>query len=388
MLFLSTVFNDELYALVKSRLTKDKSKAFIMYVQRFMDKNSEIINHNIPSKRLFFYPEDLMYPFKLLDITLDDVELMVKKIKSDKNSWGILNKVNFPLNFLMICFIKYYNETKDSMGMQATLSYLTLYQYASSLYQKYYKYLPNENCMQFTYNRISDKYYFRKYQTIYKALMATTLKNHDSMKKLLLSKQDMDLLSYILSLRNRLNNQMKQFASEYYRDFNSKKYLNYTEDSNDPDNYVETSNISGDILNILNNVYNSFTSSKVDVKILRLSCGIAKVEQGVLKTALENLKDNEIEGIRVLILSMIQLYLNNNKNSIRDVGSQKFFTYMMSMYSKTNSKNEITVEIKKNLDLFLNKYCSRYSNTDREATKVSYRKALYIYMILLINDKH
>lgn len=383
---MSTFFNDNIFKELERTVTTSSSREFSIYVQKFMDKNSEILNHNIPSKRLFFYPKDMEYPFECFGISIEMIEKTVDQVKRSKECFGVINQVNFPFNFLMLNLIRYYELKNNKDGLHIALMYITLYQYSTLHYKYYKKFLPNEDCMQYTYNRISDKYYFRKYQTVFKALFATTINNHESMKKLLHSKNDMDLLKYLLSLRNRLNNQMKSFTNEYQTDFREKNYLKLQADSRDEENYYETTNLSGDIVGIVNKSFTKFNTSKIDPKILRTACGIAKAEVSVMRTALENIKDNEMESIRMLILSMIQLYIYNSNNSINEVGSQKFFTYMLSAYSKSNSKNDISLSIKSNLDKFLNQYCNRYSNTEREATKINYRKALYIYFILLINN--
>lgn len=382
---MSTFFHDEIYSNIIKNNTPAKTREFETYVNKFMDKNSDVLSHNIPSKRLFFYPTDMKYPFDLFGFTIDYIDSITDKVKKQKDCFGVINQVNFPFNFLMVNLIKYYELSNNKNGLNIALMYLTLYQY-SALHAKYYKFLPNEDCMQFTYNRISDKYYFRKYQSVFKAIFATTINNHESMKKLLKSKNDVDILKYLLSIRNRLNNQIKNFTNEYMEDFNNKHYLKLQQDSRDEDNYYETTNMSGDIVNIVNKSFNKFSTSRIDPKILRMSCQICKADQGTLKLALENIKDNEMDKIRLLILSIVQMYIYNNKNSIKEIGSKKFFAYMVSAYSKSNSKNEISLNIKKTLDLFLTQYCNRYSNTEREATKVMYRKALFIYFVLLINQ--
>ena len=384
---MSTFFNDLIYKKLESLgvpQMNTNTRTFGIYIQKYMDKNSEILNHNVPSKRLFFYPNDINTPFEIYQISVGDIEDVIVKMKSQKEAWGIINKINFPLNFLMMNIIRYYELHNDKQGLQFSLMFLTLYQYAGLQY-KYYKFLPNEDCMQYTYNRISDKYYFRKYQTVFKALFATVEGNHESMKKCLHTNDDTELLKYLLSLRNRLNNQIKNFTNEYYEDYNSKHYLKLQADTREEENYYETTNMSGDILKIVNTATNRFTTSKVDTSLLRAACGIAKCEQGVMKQALENIRDNELERVRLLILSSIQLYIYGNANSLAEVGSQKFFTYMVAAYSKSNSKNEISLSIKETLDMFLTQYCNRYANTERQATKGNYRKALFIYLILLIN---
>ena len=385
---MSTFFNDEIYSMLKSNITQNITKQFESYVQKYMDKNSEVLYHNIPSKRLFFTPNDIKYPFDLFGVSVDEIDTTVAKIKKTKECYGVINQVNFPLNFLMVNLIRYYHLEKNNAGLQVSLMYLTLYQYAA-LHAKYFqKFLPNEDCMQFTYNRVSDKYYFRKYQSVFKALFATVINAHETQKKSLESKNDMDILSYLLAIRTRLNNQMRSFVNEYMIDFQNKKYLKLQQDSNDEENYYETSNMSADLVNVVNKAYNKFTTTRIDPVILRTACGICKAEQSVMKLALENIKDNELDSIRILLLSMVQLYIYNENNNSNEIGSQKFVTYMISAYSKSNSKNDISLNIKNTLDKFLTKYCNRYNTTEREATKVIYRKACYIYFVLLINKSY
>ena len=69
---MSTFFNDLIYSELERSVTPDKTRKFTQYVQQFMDKNSEVLSHNIPSKRLFFYPKDMEYPFNNFGITIDD----------------------------------------------------------------------------------------------------------------------------------------------------------------------------------------------------------------------------------------------------------------------------------------------------------------------------
>lgn len=385
---MSTFFNDEIAPMIKTNETTAITKQFENYVQRYMDKNSEVLFHNIPSKRLFFTPNDIKYPFDLFKISVNEIDETVNKIKKTKECYGVINQVNFPLNFLLVNLVRYYHLANNKVGLQVSLMYLTLYQYAA-LHAKYFqKFLPNEDCMQFTFNRVSDKYYFRKYQSVFKALFATVINAHETQKKSLESKNDMDILSYLLAIRTRLNNQMKSFVNEYMIDFQNKKYLKLQQDSNDEENYYETTNMSADLLNIVNKSFNNFNTSRIDPVLLRTACGICKAEQSVMKLALENIKDNELDSIRILLLSMVQLYIYNENNNSNEIGSQKFVTYMISAYSKSNSKNDISLSIKTTLDKFLTKYCNRYSNTEREATKIIYRKALYIYMVLLINKSY
>ena len=62
--------------------------------KKFMDKNSEILNHNIPSKRLFFYPKDMEYPFECFGLTVEDIE-KTNKLFEDLMGTGVTARKDF-----------------------------------------------------------------------------------------------------------------------------------------------------------------------------------------------------------------------------------------------------------------------------------------------------
>lgn len=369
---------------IEDRLNSDKklSENFFKYIGNYIDKNNEILYHNTPTYRLFFSDNDRQIVYDMCDIDPDSIKDSIKKIPTVKSSWKLIND---PFNIIMILLIRYYILKKNNNGINNTLMYLTLSLYAS-LHYKMYRYPPNDNIMQYTINRISNKFFFKKYGNISKALFAIAEGSHQKYKNFLTSDDDSKIIQYFVNLRSRLNNQMRVFANEFYKDQKQGNYLNSTEKDTDDDIYDNDENISGIISNLTTKISLNFFSSSINERVSSNAASISKISKIILKNTLLDIKNNENEKVVTIIRGILQTYLSDSSNPINSIGSQKFIAYSINIYSKSNTKDKIILEMKDILDYFLTRYCNKYTETEREMTKSNYRKAVFVYFILFISS--
>ena len=373
---------NSIYNRISQNLKQNQTQSQLAnIILKYMDKNNEVLNFNLPSKRLYFNDETDRNPiYKLTGIEKNEIKNIVNSIPEVKSSWKLIND---PFNILMIVIIRYFSMNKNNRMVELTLTYLTLSLYASLQY-KMFPYLPNESVMEYTFNNLSEKYYFKKYKTVIKALMATAENNHEKYSLDLIKKEDSLIINYFVSLRSRLNNQMRIFANAYYIDYKEGNTIFNTSDSYDEDDYRENSNISSYIITLSDKITINFSTDNLDDQSIKVASSIAKVDKATLQSALISIKKIEGKNIKKLISLILQVYLKDNKNSINSVGSKKFFSYVYEVYSKSNTKDKTVLDIKDILDVFLNKHSNKYSKTERAATKGAYRKALYLYFVLII----
>lgn len=386
--FLKTnVINDSFYNRIADILKdKQRRELLIKIVSHYMDKNNSVLTYNTPSYRLYFYDTpDRELIFKLVNIKPEEIKDVLKKTSVGSSELKNLKEmISNPFNIVMMLIIKYLHITKDKNATYFAIMYLVLSLYAN-LHFKFYRYEPNDNIMQFTINRVSNKYLFKQYGVISKALYATAETNHNSYaNSFLIADNDEDFLKYFVSLRSRLNNQMRSFFNEYMKDKNEGNYINRSSDDYDQENYKQLQNLSGEIVNFANKACIKFFSNSLNDQNVRLASKIATCESVALKNTLLSVKENEREKVSILIRSILQVYLSDNNNELASVGTQKFLSYCMTVYTKSNTKDPSIITIKNILNYFLTNYCNKYNQTEREATKNNYRKGLYVYMVLLI----
>ena len=377
---MSEAINNNIYSRISQNLKKNQNQLASL-ILKYLDLNNDVLNYNLPSKRLFFNDLNDRDPiYKICDIDKDTINNVVKSVPDIKSSWKLLND---PFNILMTTIIRYFSINKNKRMVELTLTYLTASLY-SSLQFRSYRFLPNEAIMEYTFNRLSEKYYFKKYKTVINALMATAEKTHETYYLQLNKKNDLDIINYFVCLRSRLSNQMKIFANEYYKDYKEGNTLFNSSDSKDEENYRENDNISSYINTLASKITINFSTNNLDDNSVKVASLTAKVDKITLKNALLSIKKIEGKNINLLITLILQSYLKDTNNSINSVGSKKFFNYTYEIYSKSNTKDKTVLDVKKLLDFFLNKHSNKYSKTERSATKGAYKKALYVYFVLII----
>lgn len=365
---------------------KNNINKFNRLVKKYIDDNNDILYANAPLYRLYFSDEINRKPiYEITDIKPNFVKEVINKTDEIKNNWLILNDT---FNILMAVIIrdlskrdKKYEETLNNAILYLTLSFY------SSLHFKYYrKFLPNENIMNYTLNNISNKYKFKQAGTIIKALFETAKVSHDTYVKDLINGTDLDIINYIRNLHTRLNNLMKNFTDAYDKNYKNKNYINYEVDDNNAETYKEVDNISLFIERTGDEATNKFFSTNIDQKFINVSAKFSNCSAITLRKAIESIKNSEKDKIKFLILSILQVYMNDGKNSSDSIASSKFIAYCIMIYSKSNTKNINIINIKKLLDYFMKNNCNKYSDTEREATRINYRKGLYMYIVLIIQS--
>lgn len=376
---------------IKKFLGNDSSKnKLTRHISRYIQMNSEQLNHNAPIYRIPFNKNgaDTSVVFDATKINSREMQKDIKGISDLRKYADVLKD---PLFFTLTMIIKNYdtksrmtsNEQKD---FNMILMYLTLSMYWSIQYRQF-NFEPNDNVAQYTLNRLSNKFYFKKYKTVSKALLVTAIQNNENFKGEYSS--DEDIMKYIMSLRTRVSNLVINFSKEMYKDIEAGNYLNASFSSNDEDNFVpEGTNVSGIVSDIGNKTITNFTQSRINNRLLRMSCNMTSTSPSIMQTTLDDIRDNEIESVRQLIINIVSVYIEGRNNPIESVGSTRFLRESIAIYSKSNTTNKKIIEIKNILDIFLKKYNSKYNQTEREATKNNYRRTLFIYFVLLISDTY
>lgn len=377
---MSSILRDTLSTKINTNIKNHQKNIQVQrYIKTFIDKNSEVLYASGPNYRLFIDDDDRECIFKLTDIGSYEINQLLKKIDDIDEKWTIIT----PFNILSTLVIRQADKVKDEKLRNLIIIYLSLSLY-SSLQFKYFKFLPNKAAMDYTINNMTNKFLIKKYSVLYKAIEHIALKNHEKYRSDLLRGNDLDIKNYIMNLRTRLNNFMKAITSEYLITVRDKKYLNTEKESRDEENYLETSNISLQLEKLINVANTKFVGSSINPKFCRVSANVCSVHGPTLENALKTLKNSDDKDVAELIRRILKIYFSNKHNTFESIKSRNFIPYCLQIYSKSNIKDDDVIQMKKLLDKFLLNYCNRYTDTEREATRISYRKATYIYFLLHI----
>lgn len=365
------------------------------YMISYIERNHKQLSYNAPIYRIPFNMQgiDSNEIIKLVDIDKNQLERDIKKLPLVRKYADVLKH---PFYITMALIIRSLNKKLKAKPNDKNLNndlklfmlYLSLGFYWS-IQVKQFPYEPNENIAQYTINRLSNKFFFKKYKTVSTSITVTAEQNNSNSLNSIIKGQDDDILVYLMDLRTRLNNLVKNFAKEMYKDINAGNYLNpHVDVVDDEDNYREGTNVSGTVSNISQKVLSSFTQKNIDMRLLRMSCNMTNTNMNIMRNTLSDIRQNEIKDVYSLITNIITVYIDGKNNPIQSVGGQRFIRESISTFSKSNTKDKRLLQNKDILNNFLNKYNSKYNQTEREATKINYRKNIYIYFVLLIANNY
>ena len=349
-------------------------------ISKYIEKNSEILFNIMPDKRLIFSDDDRQFIYDSYFTSPKEIKNILRQIPDIDNSWNIAND---PFNYIMTLIVRQFTIKKDKKNIDMALTYLALSMYPS-IHYNLFKFV-NEDCMRYTINNVSYKFILKRTGSVFKALVHTATVNHEKYVKNLIKGTDVDIFKYFLSLRNRIKEFMINFMKEYIKNYNSKKYIAYESESNDEDNFRENDNQSYQISRVANKVSLYFVTHNVDRNLVRAAVATgtesANIEQ--IKNSINLIKREDINLITRLIHDIIQVFINEGNNT-ELLKSRKFIYSSLSIYNRSNTKDETVLEIKDILEKFLLRTNDVYVKTTRYATRNNLKKILFSYFILLI----
>lgn len=378
---MSKIVTTKLCKRIDSEFEKDKqiTKKLLTHIRKIIDKHSEFLYKSGPFDRIYLKESDLSYVNEIFNIENKEIKGYISEIPFINSKWNALNN---PFAFLMLAVMRHYYVDKKENERKTALFFLAIHYYAIT-HVRLFKFIQKET-MEYTINNLSNKHDLKVYGTVFRALEKKLETFHTTYKYLLKSDDDKKLVDYLMNLNTRIFQWLRGILNEYVKNKNSGKYFNSAADNPDPENYRETSNISMDISRLVNNITMKITTNPTIFELCEKSAKINQISTVALLETLNQIKKSEDKRIKVLIFNIMQLFLTDGKNDVRDISSQKFLNYCLLLYNKSNTTNKSVITVKKILDEWLKEYSERYNKTERMATKINFRKALFMYHILAI----
>ena len=360
------------------------------HIARYIDANSEQLYYMAPTKRIQFMTDG-----RDGDIILDSLGVTRKELKKTLNSipsirpMGDFLKQPVPVGINLLlreATIQHKADPRNKRTeefMYKLMMYLILSMYWSIQYRQF-KYEPNESVVKYTVNNLNNKFYLKTEDSLYSALYITGTVNHETSSPSLISRDDLEIMKYIMNIRTRISSLVVRFSREVYKNIDEGKYLNSVADDMTDDNYFEVENMSGKISNISQHALLMFVQGTIDTKLLRMSADFGGVSEGRLKEVLIGISNDDPKKTSEIITGIIVDYVQDGAHSADTIGSKDFISNSIKIISKSNTKEKHVIRIKENLDDFLEAHSDIFAKTTRKATKNSYRKAVILYLTLVI----
>lgn len=356
------------------------------HIINYMDKNHEVIFAQGPMTRLLFTNRDQDVILEFVGVTEAEVKAVIKQVPSIKASWQILNN---PFYILSCYMIRDLDKQKRQADLELILMYMSLKIY-SGLFPKYFKHGVNQQIMAFTLNDLSDKFKYKAAKNNYGVIKDVVFNSHQYYEKKLLEGNDEMLNDYLTQIFSRLNKIIMNIAKEYYNNRAKKNYLNTVKTYDDESgNLLDYENSTGVIQNLAEGTVTYFMSSNVDLSIVQKVAVKNSIPSSTVYQTLASIRKNESPTtVKEFMTHLVGVIYDADPALIGRVCTTDFAITALKQLSVSNSSNQNLIALKDELDRLLSTYSSKYAMTQRLATKMSYRNALYSYFVFILIINH
>ena len=385
----TTIFKDRFDHIVKENLTPSNRRELVSHIARTLSKPhiAQGIDVVAPVMPIYLGDEstkDRGEIVRLSGLNLKDLRQAYADVPYFEAHWQIHRN---PFNWVIVLILRRMVLDRARERDVEIVAYFMLVHFAASIISgKFFKFKPNENIVNYAVNTMSNKFLLKSYGSFRRVLEHFASTSHKRYKVLLIEGTDSSLMKYFLNLRTKLNSMLRGFKSHFENIKTQGNYLNFSKDFYDDGKMVDRESHFGIIESLAQQTAHRFVSEPLSYKMLGQSARISGITMTNLRTILESARSSERRMVQDIITKIIELFFEEQKGTRTEINTRKFSNYYLSVYLRSNTKDQRVKEIKEKLNDILIKHGALYRKTEREATKNNYRKAAYIYFCMLLQS--
>ena len=164
--------------------------------------------------------------------------------------------------------------------------------------------------------------------------------------------------------------------------------MNYDSDDYSEENYHIADNLSYQIKRITDATVLKLNTYGPNMALANLAAQITQVSQNEIRNVITHLTDKDTEDVRKLCELILILFLSDPKNDLSSIRTQEFLLTSIEIYKKSNTNDKVILDMKDILSKWLTKYSPKYNKTNRQATLSNFRKSIFVYFVLYIQNSN
>lgn len=387
--FLRTAFYDRICKALSIKANQD---TLFKYIANFRNRfinilSSPLITNNIPFNSAGMDADIIL---KVCGIERKEMEDVIKETKKHIKL-DLVGKNISAFNVAMVMAMSYFINDNDKLNT------LLLY-YACGFYYRVYSssfktFAPNQECMQYTVDNLTYKFTLKQQGSMEKALLYSMSVGLDLFKRkgIMKTLTDYEICSVIIpNFRSRVVDMFHSVVEKYMENYQAGKKIFTEVERNAEGEFIidRESNISR-IEQLANKYTLKFYSDPINLRVIDMIGNmITDISANELRTAVQYIHDDaKSTSLRIFYQSIFTAFFNDYPDAKSDdIQSMKFLASANAIYKKGNSKDPSIINIKKISHDWLNHGSAVYKATSRVATQNLYRKAVYLYFVMLVSN--
>ena len=383
----TTILKDRIYPNIEDRLSNPTNVRKLKKITSdFIEKNTDKLTTPGPQYLIVFGDQDKELYYELLGITKEEVLSAMKDVVKETGSKSDFKYLlGNPFLALLYYIIRYFTYHKDVKALNACLGMFAIDVYWSI----FTKYFPNgiiEPVMNYTIDNLTDKFILKKAGTIFGALTESARRSYGFHEQKIKDGRDADCVSFMQRIRNDQNSMFRTLSTIYYKNHKEGNAIATRNDDYDPNNPIldDIHTSSTEVQSIVDRTCMPMVTNGIDIALAEAAARMSNISIVNLRIYLTKIFVNErLEEITTLVESMIFLFINESKRSIRDIKSQYFLYWSCALFKKTNSKDGNVIRINAILDKW-GKDTGIYEAFRSDGSRINYKKAIFLYIAMSV----
>lgn len=382
--------------------TPQGDKKFKRIVGEFMDRNNDKLHTSGPVYLIPFTTTDQIAFLELFNLsyttsgsgnklrlkTTEIEEYIIKITRQIGSSSDFKLLSNNPLFWVLYCCIRFYTLKKDQKGINTALAMYALADYPL-VFSRLFPYGANEAVMQYTIDNLTDKFIIKRQGNIFGALFESVQHSYEFLKTAMIDGSDKEIIRWIQRIRNDHKSMLGKICDKYMENHAKGLRVTLTKDAYDEVQIdVDAENKTSKVETAGRKITIKILTNDVNLKFVSIAAKIADISISEARFYISKLiTDKYTDDIEKFIESILFLYLYDENKNIADINSKHFLLWCEELFRKTNANNVNIQNIKDTL----NKWAEEtgvHSKYKREASRISYKKAIFFYFILSIQSNN
>lgn len=397
----SHIILENLYPRIEAVLSKPEGdRKFKHLVGQYMDRNNDKLHTSGPVYLIPFAADDKMAYFDLFGfdyvvkgsakerkVIVADIDKMVLDITKQLGSTSDFKLLRGnPIFWVFYCCIRYYHIKKDQKGLNTALAIYALSNYPA-VFSTFFKFGADEGVMQYTIDNLTDKFIIKQQGNIFNALFVSIQHSYDFLKAFMIDASDKEIIRFIQRIRNDQKSMIKKICDKYMQNHAKGLRVSLTQDAYDGmQTDVDGQNKTSTVEIVARKISIKMLTQDINLKLTSMVAKISGVSISECRFYISKIiSDKYSEDITNFISSILFLYLYDENKKPEDINSRYFLHWSEETFRKTNSNNDNIRNIKETLDKWAEE-TGVHEKYKREASRVSYKKAIYFYFIFSIQS--
>lgn len=375
---------------VTSVLEKRKNRdAIVMFTGKFIDDHSRQLSTSGPVYSFTFGKKETSFLYELFNISKEKI-LEIYNGVVESTYYGSISQfitgwITHAPHKLLICAILIDSMQHNYSDLVECCEYLWAFTEYPILYSRYWSTGVTEEVMNYTIEHLGSKHKVKQGSTLKELLKYDTEHAVDFFADKLKTGVDNTYIDLMRSIRTRMNSKFKNISSAYYANKRDNAAMHKNAAQFDDGEIVDQEGYSTNVAKAVEVTISKFSTNEVNAPLARIAADYSKVDKDNLMGYISQINSASGNRLNKFIECVITAYFDKNPAST-SLGSGEFLNFGLALYKSIGtSKNQILKEIRSILDLWMFDIIDIRSQYQREATVINYTKAIFNYMVMMIN---